>query len=117
MENIVKGESVSSQEGVVSVDIGGHQTSDVSDLMDNKANVFIRPEGIILSKAELKSNTRNSIFEKITGIAQIDATFRAYMDNGLSASMTKQAIEELGLSDGENVYAQFKATDVHLFRR
>ncbi len=75
VENIVNGESVSSQEGVVSIDIGDHQTSPVSDLVDDKVNVFIAPEDIVLTEARLKSSTRNSIFEKITGIAQIDVTF------------------------------------------
>jgi len=35
------------------------------------------------------------------------------MDSGLSAPVTKQAIQELELNVGENAYASFKATAVH----
>ena len=44
-------------------------------------------------------------------------TFGTYMDSALSPPETKQAIEELGLNVGENVYASFKATAVHLIKR
>jgi molybdopterin-binding protein len=80
-------------------------------------NVFIRPENIILSKGKLESSARNSISGKISRISQFGATFRIYMDNGLSALVTKQAIEELGLKVGEKVYASFKATAIHLIKR
>jgi molybdopterin-binding protein len=38
------------------------------------------------------------------------------MDNGLSALVTKHAIEELGLNSGKKVYASFKATAIHLIK-
>jgi len=85
--------------------------------MEGEVNVFIRPENIILSEVRLKSSARNSIKGKITNITQLGATFRIHMDNGLTALVTKQAIEELGLEIGKTVYASFKATAIHLTRR
>ena len=46
-------------------------------------------------------------------MTRFGATFGIYMDSGLSAPVTKQAIQELELNVGENAYASFKATAVH----
>jgi molybdate/tungstate transport system ATP-binding protein len=117
MENIVKGKIISNEDGVALVEVGNYQIRALSNLTEGKVNVFIRPENIILSKVKLESSARNSILGKINNITQFGATFRIYMDNCLSALVTRQAIEELGLKIGERVYASFKATAIHLVRR
>lgn len=117
VENVIRGKIMSSEDGVVLVDTGHYQIRALSNLIEGEVNVFIRPENIILSKIRLESSARNSVSGRITKITQFGATFRIYMDNGLSALVTKQAIEELGLRIGEKVYASFKATAIHLIRR
>ena len=117
VENVVEGEILSNKDGVVVVEAGKYQIRALSNLQKGKVNVFIRPENIILSKGKLESSARNSVSGNITMIRQFGATFRVYMDNGLSALVTKQAIEELGLAVGEKVYASFKATAIHLIKR
>jgi len=117
VENVIKGNIISSEDGVALVDTGKYQIRALSNLTKGEVNVFIRPENIILSKVRLESSARNSISGKITNVTRFGATFRIYMDNGLSALVTKQAIEELGLKIGETVYASFKATAIHLIRR
>lgn len=117
VENIVKGRIISNEGGVALVETGKYQLRALSNLMEGEVNVFIRPENIILSEVRLKSSARNSIKGKITSITQLGATFRIHMDNGLTALVTKQAIEDLGLGIGKTVYASFKATAIHLTRR
>jgi molybdate/tungstate transport system ATP-binding protein len=117
VENVIKGKLISNQDGVVVVETENYQIRALSSLKEGEVNVFIRPENIILSKGTLESSARNCIGGKISRISQFGATFRVYMDNGLSALVTKQAIEELGLKVGENVYASFKATAIHLIKR
>jgi molybdopterin-binding protein len=117
VENVVEGEILSNKEGVAVVETGKYQIRALSNLQAGKVNVFIRPENIILSKGKLESSARNSVNGTITSIRQFGATFRVYMDNGLSALVTKQSIEELGLAVGEKVYASFKATAIHLIKR
>jgi len=117
VENIVKGKIISSEDGVAQVQVENYQIRALSNLTEGEVHVFIRPENIVLSKAKLESSARNSVIGKITKITRFGATFRVYMDNGLSALVTKQAIEELGLNVGENVYASFKATAIHLIKR
>jgi len=117
VENVIQGKIISNEDGVVVVDTGKYQIRALSNLQKGEVNVFIRPENIILSKGKLESSARNSISGKISRISQLGATFRIYMNNDLSALVTKQAIEELGLKVGEKVYASFKATAIHLIKR
>jgi molybdate/tungstate transport system ATP-binding protein len=117
VENVIKGKIISSEDGVALVEVGNYQIRSLSNLTEGEVNVFIRPENIVLSKVKLESSARNSVSGKITKITQFGAIFRIYMDNGLSALVTKQAIEELELNIGETVYASFKATAIHLIRR
>lgn len=117
VENIIEGKIISSENGVALVEIRNYEIHALSNLSGGEVNVFVRPENIILSKGKLESSARNSISGTITNVTQYGATFRIYMDNGLSALVTKQAIEELGLKIGENAYASFKATATHLVRR
>lgn len=117
VENVIKGKIVSSDDGVALVQTGNCQIRALSNLTEGDVNVFVRPENIVLSKAKLESSARNCIRGKMTRITRFGATFRIYMDNDLSALVTKQAIEELGLSLGTEVYASFKATSIHLVKR
>jgi len=117
MENVIKGKIVSNEDGVALVETGKYQIHALSKLIEGEVNVFIRPENIILSEARLKSSARNSIRGKITDITQLGAIFRIRMDSGLTALVTKQAIEDLGLAIGKAVYASFKATAIHMTRR
>ena len=117
MENVIKGKIVANEDGVALVETGKFQVHALSNLFEGEVNVFIRPENIILSEARLRSSARNSIRGKIISITQLGAMFRIRMDNGLTAFVTKQAIEDLGLKIGKIVYASFKATAIHLTRR
>jgi len=77
-------------------------------------NVFIRPENVILSPHQLKSSARNNIEGQIVSITQIGPVFRVTLDNGLSAFITQQSLEELDLCVGKKIFAAFKATAAHL---
>ena len=116
VENVIKGKIISNEDGMVVVETGDYKIRALSNFNKGKVNVFIRPENIILSKVKLESSARNCIVGKISKINQFGATFRVYMDNGLSALVTKHAIEDLGLISGKKVYASFKATAIHLIK-
>ena len=116
VENFIKGKIISSESGGVVVQTGNYQIQALSSFKEGEVNLFIRPENIILSKAKLKSSARNCVKGKITKISQFGATFRVYMNNGLSALVTRNAIEELKLTVGTVVYASFKATAIHLLK-
>jgi len=84
-------------------------------------NVFVRPEDIILAKSIQdfggSSSARNVIrceIERITSMCS--GLVRVRMRNGLVALVTAHAVEELGLKEGDEVFAIFKATAAHTIK-
>jgi len=84
-------------------------------------NVFVRPEDIILAKSIQdfggSSSARNVIrceIERITSMGS--GLVRVRMRNGLVALVTAHAVEELGLREGGEVFAIFKATAAHTIK-
>lgn len=78
----------------------------------------IRPEDIVLSREALHSSMRNSF----------PGTVRAVIDNGFScevrveagdllfrALVTRSALFDLAIAEGERVFCSFKATAIHTF--
>jgi molybdate/tungstate transport system ATP-binding protein len=113
-ENILRGRVTSNRGGVALVDAGTFKIYAVSEVRGGEVNVYIRPENIIISRMALKSSARNSIKAKITGITGLGGIVKIQLKNGLKATVTKQAIGELGLRVGLEVYASFKATSPHI---
>lgn len=128
VENIIYGVVESNEGGltVVDVDISPEKITGISDCKSGEeVRICIRPEEIILSKNMNINMTvrgrggsaRNVIYtnvEKMTGIGPL---VRVKMANSLVALITKQSAEEIGLKDGDDVYATFKSTSVHLLRK
>lgn len=114
IENIFHGTVVSNEAGVAAVNIG-KQIIHVSSKIDHgDVNIYIRPENVILSPLKLRSSARNNIQGKIVSITQIGPIFRVTLDNGLSAFITKQSLDEFNMFIGKKVFAAFKATAAHL---
>jgi molybdate transport system ATP-binding protein len=82
--------------------------------------VCIRAEDVILMKGEpSRSSPRNCLAAMVRGITEEGPMVRIDLDCGftLSALLTRQASEELGLKAGERVLALVKAPNVHLIPR
>jgi molybdopterin-binding protein len=65
----------------------------------------------------MKLSARNQIPARITGINAGEAIANVHLDaNGISlvASITVEAVQQLGLTEGTNVTAVIKASDVIL---
>jgi len=117
VENVLKGEIISWHEGMALVDTGGFEVIAVSEYREGDANLFIRPEDIVLSENPGKSSARNNIKGKIVDMINLGPVIRVELDNGLIALVTRQSAEELGLRIEKDVYASFKATAVHVVRQ
>ena len=89
----------------------------VSDYGEGEVKIFVRPEDILISKKMQESSARNSIRGKIIKITNFGAVIHLQLDNGLIASVTKLSAEDLKLRIGEEVYASFKATSVHVVKK
>ncbi|MHA1732125.1 MAG: ABC transporter ATP-binding protein [Promethearchaeota archaeon] len=117
VENIVRGEIVSSDNGYVTVDAGGFEVKCLSKFDSGPVTLFIRPENVIISLAPLESSLRNSIRAKVREIFVVSKEMcQVTLDNDLCSYITVNARESLGLNEGDDVYASFKAAAVALKR-
>jgi molybdopterin-binding protein len=64
----------------------------------------------------MKISARNQLKGKIVGVVKGATTSHVRVDIGggvvVTASITNQAVDELGLSEGKTAYAVVKASDV-----
>jgi len=120
VENIIGGVIASSEDKVVTIDIGGRLIEAISDYAaGEKVCACVRPEDITIALSEVSSSARNSFAGAITRVVAVGPLTRVEVDCGfpLIALVTKRSAEELGLKKGEQVFATFKATGVHVMRK
>ncbi len=117
IENVLRGIVRNNDMGIaeIEVDTGGIIFA-VSEYRAGAVKVFIRPEDIILSESKEDSSARNVMIGRINDLHDIGPLTRVKLEIRLIALITKQSRESLGLRKGDEVYATFKATSVHVVR-
>jgi molybdopterin-binding protein len=96
---------------------GGLTIYTVGDAADGPAYAVIRAEEIMLARGVSPSSARNRFHGVIDEMATLGALTRVTVIVGetpLVAALTTRSAHELGLSEGLEVYASFKAMGVHL---
>ena len=117
VENILSGIVRNNKNGIAEIEVDmGYNIFAVSDYHAGTVKAFIRPEDIILSEKREESSARNVISAKIEEMSDMGPLTRVRMNNSLVALITKQSRESLGLRKGDEIYATFKATSVHVVR-
>ncbi|NYT00674.1 MAG: ABC transporter ATP-binding protein [Methanocellales archaeon] len=115
VENVIPGVVESNEGGLAIVNIFGSNIIGASTLKAGEdVLVCIRPEDIMISREIGKSSVRNVLKVKISKIAPLGPLASVKMENSLVSLITKQSAEDLQLNVGDEVYATFKATSVHL---
>ena len=120
VENIIDGVIVSSEDRVVTIDIGGNSIEAISDYTTGEeVCACVRPEEVTLALSRISSSARNSFAGEITWAVSMGPLTRVEIDCGfpLITLVTKKSAEELDLKKGKKVYASFKATGVHVIKR
>ena len=121
VDNIIDGIIVSSEEGMVAIDIGDNKIIEaISDYpVGEEVCACVRPENITLTLSKTTSSARNSFIGQITRVVSVGPLSRIEINCGfrLVALVTRRSAEELGLEKGKQVYATFKATGVHVLRK
>jgi len=130
VENIIDGVVESNEGGltVVDVNISQEKITGISDCKTGEeVRICIRPEEIVLSKnvdmdmnigvRGRGSSARNVIWARVEKMTEIGPLVRVKMDNSLVSLITRQSAEEMGLKVGDEAYATFKSTSVHLLRK
>ncbi|MDI6886977.1 MAG: tungstate ABC transporter ATP-binding protein WtpC [archaeon] len=116
VENILRGVVRSNEQGIAEIEVDTGTIFAVSEYRAGEVKVCIRPEDIILSESRGESSARNIMRGRIKELHDMGPLTRVKMDTGLVALITKQSRENLGLQKGDEVYATFKATAVHVVR-
>ncbi len=105
--------------GAVSSQVMKIQGVDVSVPLKsaNFAYIAIRADDIILSAKQIDSSARNSFQGKVTGIMPKASVVEIILDVGFSLSIdiTRKSFEELGVSEGDTLWATFKVSAIKVF--
>jgi molybdopterin-binding protein len=116
MENIFTGDAVVTQSGIVEIHIGTTIIRTVTELT-GRVHAGIRPEDMIISTEPFTSSAQNSFFGVVTEIIDSGVYSKIVVEAGiiLTAVLTRQSIQRLGITFGSMVWLTFKATSVHVF--
>ena len=118
--NILQGRVTAQNGGLAELESHGKKISAVSDLqIGTQVTICLRYEDVTISVpagAYPATSARNAFSGKVTRIIQLGAQLRLIVDCGfpITALITKRSWEELGLKEGSEVIASFKATAIHL---
>jgi len=118
VETIVEGEVVARGEGLVTLRAQGHMIEAVDRGAFARALVCLRPEDVSVSTAgeQMSGSARNHLPGTVRRVVAFGADARIEIDCGfrVMARVTRRSVEDLGLAEGAQVVASFKATAVHL---
>lgn len=122
MENVLAGTVVSAADGMLTLKVAGQQVEIVgSGVPGERVVICAHPEHVVVTTVDPNHRTsaRNVFPGTVTRIVPLGPVSKVYLDCGfpLVASVTSHSLEDLGLAAGNPVFASFKATAVHLFRK
>jgi molybdate transport system ATP-binding protein len=121
-ESVVSAEVVRSVDGIAELRVGDAvvQAAGPEPIPLGRGFLCIRAEDVVLARhQETQASVRNRLRGIVTAVVLEGALVRVSVDCGfpLTALVTKQAHEELGLSPGNTVVAAVKATAIHFIPR
>ena len=118
VETVVAGRVISRDAGVVTIRVGSAELSAAEpDGLADELYVCIRGEDVTIEKGRAEqSSARNHLHGVVRDVVPAGVLTRVTLDVGfeLIALVTRQAVEDLALVKGTEVYAVFKASAVHL---
>jgi len=122
VENILAGEVLGQEDGLLRIRVADRSLLVVGEgAAGDRVLVCLRPEDILLGPVPGAGPTsaRNALPGKVVRVVPIGVLWRVVVDCGfpLVALVTRPAVEALGLEEGREVMAGFKATAAHLLRR
>jgi molybdate transport system ATP-binding protein len=122
IETIQPGRVLHEGDGLVTVEAGHARLVSLNSQLPSGTEVYvcIRAEDVILVKGlPAQSSPRNCLDAIVRTVTTEGPVVRIELDAGfpLTAILTKQAREELGIQPGEAVKALVKAPQVHLIQR
>ncbi|ABK98521.1 tungstate/molybdate transport system ATP-binding protein [Pelobacter propionicus DSM 2379] len=122
MENIFSGAVRDVGQDMFSLAVGDHAIQVLGAAKRGESAVIcIHPESVTVSldDPDSTSSARNILPARVSKVVHMGLFAKIYLDCGfkLVASITNQSLERLALAPDKRVFASFKATSVHLFRK
>ncbi len=124
VETIAPGRVRSMADGLAVIEVGGAtvQAAVSGPALAGEVLVCLRPEDVVVELGGPeghRTSARNHLRGAVRRIVSTGSHVRMVLDCGftLAAFVTKQSLEELGLDLGDEAWASFKATAVHLIPR
>ncbi len=122
MENIFEGTVITSAHGLLSCEVAERRFEVAGHGEPGAKMIFcIRPEHVLLAidDPDRHTSARNVFAGNVTRIVPLGMISKVYLECGfpLVATVTNQSLAELHLLPGSHVFASFKATAAHLFRK
>ncbi|MFO0768835.1 MAG: ABC transporter ATP-binding protein [Nitrospiraceae bacterium] len=121
VESVLKGTVVWAGGGLVRIDINGVVvTAMAPDPLDAKVFVCIRAEDVTIERGRPEATSaRNSLSGIVTGVTMLGAMAHVGVDCGfgLTALVTRSAVDEMELATGAAIVAAVKAGAVHVVSR
>jgi len=122
MENVLTGTVVSAAGGMLTLEVSGQQMEIVgSGVPGERVVLCAHPEHVVVTTVDPDrlTSARNVFSGTVTRIVPFGPINKVYLDCGfiLVAAVTAQSLAELKLAVDSRVFASFKATAVHLFRK
>lgn len=118
--NYIEGRVVESKGGITVIKVGSHLLETLGEYSAGfRVGVLVRPEDIIISKEPVKTSARNIIRTEVVDLAQGDGMTNVQLRTDtlhLRARVTEEARNDLGVKEGDYVYAIFKAISPQVVR-
>jgi molybdopterin-binding protein len=121
--NYLEGKVIRSNAGITIFRIGSHLLETLGSYsVGIKVGILLRPEDIILSKESVKTSARNIVKARIIGIItnpdSPGIVFIHMLLDGFSitAKITEESRIDLGIKEGDYVFAMFKASSPQVVR-
>jgi len=115
-DNLVNGK-ISNTDGRKLFAVGDAKFEVVTEL-SGEAVASLDPSEVIISREPLRSSARNQLKSTVKSSVTEGGLYKVTLDCGvpLVAAITKASWDEMGLKQGETVYAVFKASAVRVWR-
>ncbi len=122
VETILKGKVSRIVDGTFTATVNSRNIEAIGDVyIDEIVLLCIRPEDVTLTRyTEGKQTSARNVFDgKIERIIPLGVYTKVELNCGfpLVAYVTKNSVENLGLSEGGDITTSFKATAIHVIKR
>jgi molybdate/tungstate transport system ATP-binding protein len=114
--NILSGRVMGIEDGCTLIDIGSTKLRAATEAR-GEVRISLRPEDILISKEPLQSTARNCFLGVVSDIADRGAVIyiTVTVPPDFICIITRQALDELKLRKGMEVWITFKASAIHVF--